>query len=79
MVEAGGGCWGVGSGGDIPNEASPLCLHHYHHNSFAFSSPMSEGLISGGSPADLKGILSCLVLSWLVSVGMTAGPCSVPY
>lgn len=28
---------------------------------------------------DLKGILSCLVLSWLVSVGMTAGPCSVPY
>lgn len=82
-LEECGGSWGGMLGcwewGRHPNEASPLCLHRYHHNSFAFSSPMSEGLISGGSPADLKGILSCLVLSWLVSVGMTAGPCSVPY
>lgn len=63
MVEAGGGCWGVGSGGDIPNEASPLCLHHYHHNSFAFSSPMSEGLISGGSRSERDLVLPRSVLA----------------
>lgn len=66
-LEECGGSWGGMLGcwewGRHPNEASPLCLHRYHHNSFAFSSPMSEGLISGGSRSERDLVLPRSVLA----------------